>query len=96
MNWMRKCKGSISIFLCLILLPMVTYSSMIIDASRLQSARVAVASAGDLAMNAALSEYETVLEDMYGMFAVAKSDDELKEALQSYFTQTIESKYLFS
>lgn len=92
MNWMRKCKGSISIFLCLILLPMVTYSSMIIDASRLQSARVAVASAGDLAMNAALSEYETVLEDMYGMFAVAKSDDELKEALQSYFTQTIESK----
>lgn len=90
MNFMRKAKGSISIFLCLILLPMVTYSTMIIDASRLQSARSTVTTAGDLTMNAALSEYEQILEDMYGLFAVAQSEDDLESRLKLYFAQTIE------
>ena len=91
MKFMRSAKGSISIFLCLIMLPMVTYSSMIIDATRLQSARTSISSAGDLTMNAALSEYEQILEDMYGLFAVAKTEEELKPALKAYFAQTIEA-----
>ncbi len=96
MRLMRKCKGSISIFLCLILLPMVTYATLIIDASRLQSARVAVATAGDLTMNAALSEYEQVLEDMYGIFAVAQNENQLKDSLKAYYKQTIESSLIGS
>ncbi len=91
LDLMRKEKGLISIFLCLIMLPMVTYTTMIIDASRLQSARVVVASAGDLTMNSALSEYEQVLEDMYGLFAVAKTPEQLENALTAYYSQTIES-----
>ena len=92
MEFLRSVKGSVSIFLCLILLPMVTYSTMIIDASRLQTSRTVIASAGDLAMNAALSEYEQVLEDMYGLFATAGSEEEIEEQLKSYFKQTIEGK----
>lgn len=102
MNWFRKSKGYISIFLCLLLLPMVTYSAMIIDASRLQSARVAISSAGDLTMNAALSEYEQVLEDMYGLFAVtqaqssnpAEYEKNMRASLEAYFTQTIENRII--
>ena len=70
MGFFRKTKGSISIFLCLIMLPMVTYATMIIDASRLQAAKSAISGAGDLTMNAALSEYDQVLKDMYGLFAI--------------------------
>lgn len=94
MEFMRRAKGSISIFLCLILLPMVTYSSMIIDASRLQVARTNIATAGDLAMNAALSEYEKVLQDMYGLFAVADSEsvEDVEKQLKVYFTETLEGK----
>ena len=96
MNWMRKCKGSISIFLCIILLPMVTYSTMIIDSSRLQTSRIAITNAGDLTMNAAMSEYEQILHDMYGLFAVSGSEDpdKLKTALRAYFQQTVENKIL--
>ena len=94
MRILRSAKGAISIFLCLILLPMVTYSTMIIDATRVQTSRASIASAGDLAMNAALSEYEQVLEDMYGLFAVAQSEEDFKLQLQAYFTQTIESKIM--
>lgn len=91
MKFMRKSKGSISIFLCLVLLPMVTYATLVIDATRLQSARTTIAEAGDLTMNAALSEYEQVLEDMYGLFAEVQSEDDLEPALNAYFQQTIES-----
>lgn len=86
----RKNKGSISIMLCMLLLPMVTYASMIIDASRLQSAKVAVSGAGDLTMNASLSEYEQTLHDIYGLFAMVQDEDDLEPALQDYFKRTIE------
>lgn len=90
MTFFRKTKGSISIFLCLVMLPMVTYATMIVDASRLQAAKAAISGAGDLTMNAALSEYEKVLKDMYGLFAMVQNDSDLEPALQSYFEQTIE------
>ena len=92
MNWMRKCKGSISIFLCLILLPMVTYSTMIIDASRMQTSKINLGNAGELTMNAALSEYETILKDMYGMFATSQQKGEdlehFKKSLNVYVVPT--------
>ncbi|MDE5885108.1 MAG: hypothetical protein K2H29_08570, partial [Oscillospiraceae bacterium] len=91
MNFMRKEKGYISIFLCIVLLPMVTYATMIVDACRVQMSRVQLQTAGDLAMNAALSEYEHKLEEMYGLFATATSEDELKPAVEKYFKETIES-----
>lgn len=83
-------KGYISLVLCVILLPMMTYSTMIIDASRLQSLRTGIQSAGDLALNAALSEYDFLLEDMYGLFA---NTDEagVEDAVKLYFTQTIQN-----
>ena len=92
LKFFREAKAYTSIFLCLVLLPMVTYSAMIIDASRLQSARVQVQSAGDLAMNAAMSEYEQVLEDMYGLFANASSKDEIEPVIRQYFEETISGK----
>ncbi|MBR2912398.1 MAG: hypothetical protein IKC40_00570, partial [Oscillospiraceae bacterium] len=92
MEFMRRAKGSISIFLCIILLPMVTYSTMIIDASRMQVARTSIATAGDLAMNAALSEYEKVLQDMYGLFVLTENQESFENQLQAYFTETLEGK----
>ena len=90
MKFMRKSKGFISIFLCLVLLPMVTFSTMVIDVSRLQNARALVTSAGDLAMNAGMSEYNKTLQEMYGIFATSTSDEALEKALANYFSKTIE------
>ena len=90
MKFMRKNKGFISIFLCLVLLPMVTFSTMVIDVSRIQNARVLVTSAGDLAMNAGMSEYNKTLQEMYGIFATNTSSKELEDALANYFAKTIQ------
>ena len=54
--------------LCVLLLPMITFATMILDASRLQAVKTAISGAGDLTMNAAMSEYDKVVKDMYGLF----------------------------
>lgn len=93
--WMSKrARGSISVLLCMILLPMVTYSTMIIDATRLQAVRSNIAGAGELALNAIMSDYNVLLEEMYGLFANCNDEAELQDALKAYFQQTVEGRFL--
>lgn len=94
MQMSKRVKGSISVLLTMILLPMMTYATMIIDASRLQLVRNNIAGAGDLALNAIMSEYNIMLEEMYGLFANTTSEEELQDVLKSYFQQTIEGRFL--
>lgn len=94
MQMSKRVKGSISVLLTMILLPMMTYATMIIDASRLQLVRNNIAGAGDLALNAIMSEYNIMLEEMYGLFANTTSEEELQDVLKAYFQQTIEGRFL--
>lgn len=84
-------KGAISIFLVIILVPMMTVSSLFVDASKVKLARGVAESAGDLALNTALTDYDTVLKDLYGLFATAQDTTELFEKLEDYFRTSISS-----
>lgn len=77
LNFFRKSKGAISIFLVLILVPMMTVSSLFVDAGKVSLARGAAASAGDLTLNTALTDYDTQLKELYGLFATAQDTQEL-------------------
>ena len=77
-KFFRKTKGAISIFLVLIMLPMFTCAGLIVDGARISAARTSVTGAGDLAMNAALSEYDEILKDVYGLFAMYVTTEELE------------------
>ena len=90
-NMSRAVKGSVTLLLVMLLLPMITFSTLIIDASRLQSVRTSIAGAGDLTLNAMMSEYNVLLQDMYGLFANCKNMNDLKPALEAYFRQSAES-----
>lgn len=89
MRFFQKTKGAISIFLVLIMLPMFTCAGLIVDGARISAARTAVSGAGDLAMNAALSEYDQIVKDVYGLFAMSEDMDELEENVSRYFSNTI-------
>ena len=65
--FMGKNRGAISVFLALILLPMLIFSGIVVDVSRLYAAKTVVSGAGDLTMNAALSRYDKKLKDEYHM-----------------------------
>ena len=91
MNVFNKTKGAISIFLVIILVPMMTVSSLFVDAGKVKLARGVADSAGDLTMNTALTDYDTMLKDMYGLFATAQDTEELFEKLEDYYRTCITS-----
>ena len=66
-------KGAISVFLSVILLPMLIVALLANDAARINSAKSVIADAGEMAMNAGLAQYETELHDEYGLFSMEKT-----------------------
>lgn len=91
-KFFRKTKGAISIFLVLVMLPMFTCAGLIVDGARISAARTYVTGAGDLAMNAALSEYDQILKDVYGLFAMSSTTEELEANVSRYFSNTINNE----
>lgn len=89
MDFFKKTKGAVSIFLVIILVPMMTVSALFVDASKISLAKSVAASAGDLTLNTALTDYDTVLKDMYGLFATAQNTKELYASLEDYYRTCI-------
>lgn len=88
-RFFEKTKGSICIFLALIMLPVMTLGGLVVDGSRISAARTNLSGAGDLALNAALSEYDQILYDIYGIFAVSEDMEELEKNVSIYFSNSI-------
>lgn len=87
----RKRRGAVSIFLIIVLVPILMVSSVFIDMSRIKLAGAIATSAGDLALNTALTDYDAVLKDMYGLFATSQDIDELLVNLEDYYRKSIEA-----
>ena len=87
----KRIQGSITILMVIILVPMMTLSALVVDSSRINMARSMISSAGDLAMNSALADYDTILKDVYGLFAMSqnKSSADLSADIQKYFEKTL-------
>ena len=89
MRFFLKNKGSISIFLVIILVPMLTISGIIVDSSRIKLGRGVASSAVDLTLNTALTHYDSVLKEIYGLFAMSQTVEDLDKNLEAYFKKTI-------
>ncbi len=91
MKFFRNTKGAISIFLVIILVPMMTVSSLFVDASKVKLARAMAESAGDLTLNTALTNYDTKLKELYGLLATAQDTSDLFARLEDYYRTCITS-----
>lgn len=91
-----KQRGSICVLLTLILVPVLMFSGIIVDASRLFASKTVVSGAGDLTMNAALAQYDKKLKDTYGLTAMAKTPDspDEQQKLEQMFKESINAKNL--
>ena len=69
-RFFKKTKGVISVFLILILVPTMVFSAVLVDGSRMVSARAISQEAADLAALSALSNYHTTLKEEFGLFAL--------------------------
>lgn len=91
MKYVRRCKGAVTIFLVIILVPMLTCSAFFVDVSRISLARSVAASAGDLALNTALTQYDTQLKELYGLFATTQDQETLFRDLEAFYNKSIVS-----
>lgn len=87
-------KGAISVFLSLILLPMLIVALLANDAARIYCAKSVIADAGEMTMNAALSKYNDKLKDEYGLIAMDKQPSSMQKELEGYFTDSLNSSGL--
>ncbi|MDR1157737.1 MAG: hypothetical protein LBK75_05440, partial [Oscillospiraceae bacterium] len=95
MRFLEKNRGSISVLLSIILLPTMTFVGLMVDSARLDLSRALVESSGALTTNAGLANYDTVLKDVYGLFAMSQNDADpdaaLQENLERYFKNTLQA-----
>lgn len=92
MTFFINTKGTISVLLLLLAVPMIMFAGLLIDASRLSSAKSQIMCAQQLSTDAALSCYDTELEKRYGLFAMSKDEKAMEKNTESYFKETIEGK----
>ena len=84
-------RGSISIFLILIMVPLLSGTYLAIDAGRTAAARSRMMSALNLTGNAALNDYDQALKDWYGLFAMGKSQEAMETELTAVFSGMIDA-----
>lgn len=71
----RKVRGAISIFLVIITIPTLLFSAVLVDGSRMASARAMTQEAADLAAISVLADYNLDLKESYGLFSMEDSDE---------------------
>lgn len=89
MKFFYRTRGTISVFLCLILLPVMIFGCMTVDASRIYLSKVVISDAGEMAMNAGLAQYNDILRDEYGLLAMDRSPEEMSDELAEYFNASL-------
>ena len=91
MDFFRKTKGAVSIFLVIILLPVMTVAGLFLDVSRVSLSKEVVSTSADLALNTVLSDYDKTLKDYFGLLASCQSTDEVVALSKQYFIDSMVS-----
>ena len=92
MRLFRKNKGAISVFLVIILVPCMLISSIFVDISRVELSKAVAESAGDLALNTLMTNYDYDLSDHYGLMGSCQDISEYYETASEYYEAALHSK----
>ena len=92
MKFFEKTRGSVSIFLILVLLPIYTCVYLAVDCVRYEAAKSKVYGALSLAGNGALNDYDLTLKQQYGLFVMGRSQSEYEEELSALFSNMVDSR----
>jgi len=92
----HKDKGSITIFLAAILLPCLLLVSFLVDRASVMLGKAITSNALEMSVNAGLADYDVVLKEVYGLFALDQSDEavrsgDISEKVHRYFKNTLTS-----
>jgi hypothetical protein len=84
--FLKKSKGSITVFVTLILVPTIFFTSFMVDLARIKLYSNQAVMTADNYGQTVLTYYDNVLKELYGLFSVTQNETALKEleTLQSY------------
>lgn len=88
----RRESGSITIFLSCILLPMIIAEMTIINLCALTATKQIANDAGKMSTNAALTDYNERLHDMYGLMAFDGDGTEAASRMEDVFQSNLNTK----
>ncbi len=88
----KKDGGAISIFLSLILIPVLAFTGVFIDWSRAELMMSVAASNADMALNTVLTNYDKELSDYYGLMASCQNIDQFMEVSEQYYMKSMNSE----
>lgn len=91
MRLIRSCRGSISIFLILVMMPMYTCAYLAIDSAKYVAAKAKLGGAIELMGNAALASFNPTLKELYGIFAMDGASEELSSCMREYCVSMIDN-----
>ena len=77
-------RSAVTVIVTFFLVPAILITGTGVELARIHANHTVTENAGELAANAALTQYDAVLQDMYGLYAIAMTDDELAELLDAY------------
>ena len=88
-RFMKNTKGAVTVFVTLLLIPAMLVSGTAVDIARIHTARGILRDANQLAANSVLTQYNTLLHDLYGVFGIAKDDPILASLLDDYIRVSV-------
>lgn len=87
----RGTRGSVTILMLIIMLPMMVFSFSLLDICKIFMAQDVAREATQLSVNAGMTSFDKVLKDMYGILATSKDEDELAKKMSKYYSATLAS-----
>lgn len=91
-----KIKGSVTVFVSIVLSVLIAFSGMMVDLSRLRAGEKHARAAVQLSVQSALTQYHAPLKENYGLMATGHTQDKL-EALISELLENnlaVENRYM--
>lgn len=84
--FLKKTKGSITVMVTLIMIPTVFFTGFLVDLARIKLYSNQAVMAADNYGEAVLTEYDALLKELYGLFAVTQNEEGKKaiQDLQAY------------
>ena len=88
-RFVLKRRGAISVFLVIVLVPMLVMSATMVDVSRVNLGNAMAVSAGDLTANTVLTNYDYQLKKMYGLLASSNNTKDFLDKMEGFYCDTI-------
>lgn len=90
--FIKKNNGAVTVFLSLILVPVLAFTGVFIDLGRVWLAQGVAASSADLALNTVMTSYDKELNEYYGLAASCQNTEEFMKVSEEYFKKSLNSE----